>query len=243
MPRPSCGDPGQRGLQLRTAVAAHRAEHVTGQALGVHPHQHVLAVADVAADQRDVLGTVVGRPVPERGEHAVLGRHPRLGDPLDLLLGTPPVRDQVGDRDQRQAVLGGERAPGRAGAAWCRRRATISQSTPAGGRPARRARSTAASVWPGRRSTPPSLARSGNTCPGRDRSAGGGVPVEPSSRIVRARSAARDAGRHALPRVDRHGVRGAVPLLVGVVHRRQVEPVAVGGGQRARRSSRTCTGR
>ena len=40
---------------------------------------------------------------------------------------------------------------------------TISQITPAGRSPASRARSTAASVWPGRRSTPPGLARSGNT--------------------------------------------------------------------------------
>ena len=39
----------------------------------------------------------------------------------------------------------------------------ISQMTPAGSRPAMRARSTAASVWPARTSTPPLRARSGNT--------------------------------------------------------------------------------
>src|ERR1035441_659415 len=48
----------------------------------------------------------------------------------------------------------------------------ISQITPAGLRPARRARSTLASVWPARTSTPPSLARSGNMCPGRARRKG-----------------------------------------------------------------------
>ena len=42
----------------------------------------------------------------------------------------------------------------------------ISQITPDGIRPARRVRSTAASVWPARSSTPPSFALSGNTCPG-----------------------------------------------------------------------------
>ena len=51
------GDPAQRGLQLGAAVAAQRAEHVAGQALGVHPDQHVLAVAEVAVDERDVLGS------------------------------------------------------------------------------------------------------------------------------------------------------------------------------------------
>ena len=42
----------------------------------------------------------------------------------------------------------------------------ISQITPDGIRPARRARSTAASVWPARSSTPPCFALSGKTCPG-----------------------------------------------------------------------------
>ena len=47
-----------------------------------------------------------------------------------------------------------------------------SQITPAGLRPASRARSTEPSVWPARTSTPPFRARSGNTCPGRARSSG-----------------------------------------------------------------------
>ena len=108
---------------------------------------------------------------------------------------------------------------------------TSSHSTPAGRSPASRARSTAASVCPGRRSTPPARARSGTTCPGRDRSAGR-VAGSASSRIVCARSAAEMPVLTPVARVDRHRVRGAAPVLVGVVHRRQVEPVAVGLGQR-----------
>ena len=42
----------------------------------------------------------------------------------------------------------------------------ISTITPAGAKPASLAKSTAASVCPTRRSTPPSLAISGNMCPG-----------------------------------------------------------------------------
>ena len=66
---------------------------------------------------------------------------------------------------------------------------TTSASTPAGGRPASRARSTAASVCPGLRSTPPSAYRSGNTWPGRTRSC---AVVAGSTRraMVVARSAA-----------------------------------------------------
>src|SRR5580700_1487440 len=47
-----------------------------------------------------------------------------------------------------------------------------SQITPAGFRPASRARSTAASVWPARSSTPPPRLLSGNTWPGCTRSKG-----------------------------------------------------------------------
>ena len=62
-----------------------------------------------------------------------------------------------------------------------------SQITPAELRPASRARSTAASVWPARSSTPPRRARSGNTCPGSTRSS---RPFDGSiaTWIVRARS-------------------------------------------------------
>ena len=65
----------------------------------------------------------------------------------------------------------------------------ISQITPAGISPARRARSTAASVWPARSSTPPGLARSGKTWPGLTRSSG---PESGSmaTMIVRERSGA-----------------------------------------------------
>ncbi len=65
----------------------------------------------------------------------------------------------------------------------------ISQTTPAGCSPASRARSTAASVCPMRSSTPPRLARSGNTCPGRTRSC---APLDGSiaTWIVRERSCA-----------------------------------------------------
>jgi len=65
----------------------------------------------------------------------------------------------------------------------------ISQITPAGVSPASRARSTAASVWPVRSSTPPSRATSGKTWPGETMS---WDPQEVSiaTATVRARSAA-----------------------------------------------------
>ena len=65
----------------------------------------------------------------------------------------------------------------------------ISQITPDGLRPARRARSIAASVWPTRSSTPPRLAFSGNTWPGWTTSRGRDLGSI-ATWIVRARSCA-----------------------------------------------------
>src|SRR5258706_11938225 len=64
-----------------------------------------------------------------------------------------------------------------------------SQMTPAGCRPAMRAISTDASVWPVRTRTPPSRARSGETCPGRTES-DGLVAGWTAAGTVAARSAA-----------------------------------------------------
>src|SRR5512132_2113790 len=64
-----------------------------------------------------------------------------------------------------------------------------SQMTPDGVRPARRAMSTPASVWPARTSTPPSRASSGNTWPGETISSGPFV-ASIATAIVRARSEA-----------------------------------------------------
>ena len=65
----------------------------------------------------------------------------------------------------------------------------ISQMTPAGYSPAMRARSTAASVWPARTSTPPVLALSGEMWPGLARS-DGRVLGSIAARMVAARSLA-----------------------------------------------------
>ncbi len=64
-----------------------------------------------------------------------------------------------------------------------------SQITPTGGSSARRHRSTAASVWPERMSTPPSRAMSGKTWPGRTKSPAPMLPLA-SARTVLQRCSA-----------------------------------------------------
>eukprot|EP00959_Pyramimonas_sp_CCMP1952_P232452 4857759-Pyramimonas_sp.AAC.1 len=88
--------------------------------------------------------------------------------------------------------------------------------TPTGAQPAMRERSTAASVCPARLSTPPSRARSGNTCPGRRRMAGA-VDGSASARTVSVRSAAEiPAGRRSKSKSKRVRVRVGVGVRLGV---------------------------
>ncbi len=84
----------------------------------------------------------------------------------------------------------------------------ISQMTPAGMRPAMRARSTEASVWPARTRTPPLRARRGKTWPGRARSWGDGVGADGDLDGVGA-VGCRDAGGDAFAGFDGLGEGGA----------------------------------
>ena len=139
-----------------------------------------------------------------------------------------PCRSQYGTRSGTRAIVPSS--------------FMISQTTPAGFRPASRARSTAASVCPARWSTPPSRARSGKTWPGWTRSLGARGRVDRDLDRVRA-VVRRDAGRDALARLDRDRERRPERRLVAgpssgrsssssqrsSVRQRQIEPAPVRG--------------
>ncbi len=109
---PLARDHRHRGVELGSAVATTRAEHVTGQALGVHAHQHVVALAvragDVAAHQRDVFDVFVDAGVADGAKLPVPRRDTGFGDARDVLLVLAPPFDDVGDGDQRKVVFVGE---------------------------------------------------------------------------------------------------------------------------------------
>jgi hypothetical protein len=95
-------------VQLRSTVAAERAEDVAGEALAVHPHQNVGLTGHLPFDQGHMMLPVEHRFVGVDGELAVVGGDPGVGDPAHELVLVPAVPDQIGDRDQMQPVLGGE---------------------------------------------------------------------------------------------------------------------------------------
>ena len=107
-PSPSSAIRCTRRDELRSAVTAQRAEHVAGEALGVHAHEHVLLALHRATHEREVLLTVEQALVDVAGEVAPLGGDLRLGDATHELLALAAIADQVGDRDELQVVLARE---------------------------------------------------------------------------------------------------------------------------------------
>ncbi len=126
--------------------------------------------AEFAADQGEMAFAAVDFAlVGDHAELAVAGLDAALAGADDVALVAQPVADQLGNGQDEEAVLrqNGIKSGTRAISPSSR---MISQMTPEGLRPAMRARSTEASVWPARTRTPPLRARSGKTWPGRARS-------------------------------------------------------------------------
>ena len=101
-------DHAQGGLQLGAAVAAKRAEGVPRETFGMHPHQHrPLRTFRFSLHDRHVLAAIEFVAKTDRPEAAEGARHGGLRLPAHEAFGVEPVADQVGDRDQPQAVQAG----------------------------------------------------------------------------------------------------------------------------------------
>src|SRR5258708_2723730 len=93
------------GLELPSAVAAHRVKHVARETLRVHAHERALAVADVAIHQRDVLVRVDVVAIADDAPRAILRRKPRLRNAVDEAFRLQPMRNKLRHGDERQPVL------------------------------------------------------------------------------------------------------------------------------------------
>src|SRR5580704_11134595 len=91
-------------IQLPTAVAALRVKDVPGEALRVHPDQHILASSNITEDQRDVLMLIDIVAIPDDAPGSVLQWQPRLGNPMHEPLGAQSIRHQGRHGDERDAV-------------------------------------------------------------------------------------------------------------------------------------------
>src|SRR5262245_23028787 len=101
-------DPGQRLVELKPAVAAAGAEHVSRQTLGVYAHEHRRFTGDRAHHQRQRHAAVDRRVVGDRRELTVVGRQFRGRNPAHQLFLVNPVLDEVPDRNHLEPVRGRE---------------------------------------------------------------------------------------------------------------------------------------
>src|SRR5580704_11488404 len=93
-----------RLIELLAAVASLRAENVAGQAFRMQPHQGGTSAAYVAADQREVLAAVNDITEDNRAQLA-FGQHKlRFRHALHQQFVGQPVRYQLADKAQRQAM-------------------------------------------------------------------------------------------------------------------------------------------
>jgi hypothetical protein len=93
------------GAELLAAVAAHRAEGVSGEALAVDADQDLLVFEDLTLHQGDVIDVIDVVLVDDRPELAAVpgGQH-RLPCPAYQRLVAEPVLDQVGDGHDLETV-------------------------------------------------------------------------------------------------------------------------------------------
>ena len=137
------GDAPQGRPQLRAAVAAVRAEHVAGDALAVHPHEHAVDAGDVAPHEGQVLDAVEAAAEAHAAERA-----PTRWGGSSRRRGRRAARCGGGSGSGRRSTIMSR--PWRAAnvsrsarrAMPCLVSSTTSHSTPAGRQPASRARSS-----------------------------------------------------------------------------------------------------
>ncbi len=107
-PAPGLLDHGHGSVQLWTAVASQGTEDVAGQALAVHPDQHVGLAGHLPFDHGHVVLAVQHRLVGVDGELAVVGRDAGVGEAPDQLVLAAAVTNEVGDGDEVEPVALGK---------------------------------------------------------------------------------------------------------------------------------------
>ncbi len=174
-------------------------------------------------------------------ERADLALDREFGDPLDQLVARLPVGDQVGDRDLRELVLLRRTPRPAARASRCRRRSSAPQSTPTGGRPARRQRSTARLGMAGAHQHAALLRDQREDVAGPHEVVGAAVAVGERAHRVGA-LLGRDAGGQAVAHVHRDGEGGAERRVVRRHHRIEMQALRLRRPPAARRRCPRCGG-
>ncbi len=132
-------------MQRASAIALGGLEDIAKGAAGVHSHQRRGLHLGLPIDESQMRLRVDGGLVGDGAELAIRGLQNALGRPVNRTLVFQAVANQVGHGDELEPMTFAKllqlRHPGHGPSSFM-----ISQITPPGRSPARRARSTAASV-------------------------------------------------------------------------------------------------
>ena len=214
-------------MELLAAIAAHRAEHIAGEALGVHAHGHVGAVPDVSLDERHVV-EVVDEAVVAHGLELTVGGG-QAGFHISVNSGRVvalPLHELL-DGDQGEPVLVREAAQLRQPGHFRGVILADDLTQHSGG-----AQTGCSGEINGCLCV--ALAHQHTTAAGAQRhhvarpveGGGSGVRVGEQPHGIGAVGGA-DSRIDALSSIDRHGVRGATDVLVAGHHGRKRQAVAV----------------
>ena len=194
------------------------AEHVLEHVGAVQPGRHIGAVADIAVDKGVMVHLVERGHIGIAGELADLARDLELGDPGHELFARLAVGDQIGDRNPLQRVLlgkGRDLRPAHDRAVvvdqFANRRHRLDL-----GEPAQIDRRLGMA---GAHQDAAILGDQRKDVAGPDKIAAAGIAV---GEVADRRGAVfgRDAGRRAVPVIDRDGKGGAVDRVAVGDHRR-----------------------
>ena len=98
-------DEVHRRIELPAAVTAQRLEDIAGETIRVDANQRVLAVSDLAVDERDMLLLVDVVLVADDPPRAMIRRQPRFGDRMHKALVLEAMGHDLRYGDERDSVL------------------------------------------------------------------------------------------------------------------------------------------
>ena len=98
----------QCGCQLVAAVAAQAAEGITGQALAVYAHEHILFTGNIALDNSNMTKVVQIIFICNDAEIAVFSRQRSLSSTMHHFFVCLAISNKLGNGDENELMLFGE---------------------------------------------------------------------------------------------------------------------------------------
>ena len=98
----------QSGCQLVAAVAAQAAEGITGQALAVYAHEHILFAGNVTLDNSNMAKVIQIVFISNNAEIAIFSRQCSLSSTMHHFFVCLAISNKLGNSNENELMLFGE---------------------------------------------------------------------------------------------------------------------------------------